>query len=41
MLNNAEQTVRAIEKAYWDDINAGDVLAFPQPDIAAGSPIQG
>jgi len=40
MLNNAVQTVRAksvalIEKAYWDDINAGGVLAFPQPDIAA------
>jgi hypothetical protein len=40
MLNSAVQTVRAksvalIEKAYWDDINAGGVLAFPQPDIAA------
>ena len=40
MLNNAVQTVRIksvalIEKAYWDDINAGGVLAFPQPDIAA------
>jgi hypothetical protein len=40
MLNNAVQTVRVksvalIEKAYWDDINAGGVLAFPQPDIAA------
>jgi hypothetical protein len=27
--------VAAIEKAYWNDINAGGVLAFPQPDIAA------
>ena len=27
--------VGAIEKAYWDDINAGGVLAFPQPNIAA------
>ena len=40
MLNSAVQTVRArsvalIEKAYWDDINAGGVLSFPQPDIAA------
>ena len=40
ILNNAVQTVRArsialIEKAYWDDINAGGVLSFPQPDIAA------
>jgi len=29
------QAVAAIEKAYWNDINAGGVLAFPQPDIAA------
>jgi hypothetical protein len=28
------QAVGAIEKAYWEDINAGGVLAFPQPDIA-------
>ena len=40
MLNSAVQAVRGrsvalIEKAYWDDINAGGVLAFPQPDIAA------
>ena len=40
MLNSAIQTVRGrsvalIEKAYWDDINAGGVLSFPQPDIAA------
>ena len=40
MFNNALHDVRAksialIEQAYWDDINAGGVLAFPQPDIAA------
>ena len=40
MLNSKVQQVRvqavaAIEKAYWDDINAGGVLAFPQPNIAA------
>jgi hypothetical protein len=29
------QAVAAIEKAYWEDINAGGVLAFPQPNIAA------
>ena len=39
-LNRAVREVRTeavalIEKAYWDDINAGGVLAFPQPDIAA------
>jgi hypothetical protein len=28
------EVVRSIEKAYWEDINAGGVLAFPQPDIA-------
>jgi hypothetical protein len=27
--------VRSIEKSYWIDINAGGVLAFPKPDIAA------
>ena len=42
MLNNKVQDVRAravavIEKAYWDDINAGGVLAFPQPNIAAAA----
>jgi hypothetical protein len=26
--------VRSIERAYWEDINAGGVLAFPQPNIA-------
>jgi hypothetical protein len=40
MLNSKVQDVRAravavIEKTYWDDINAGGVLAFPQPNIAA------
>jgi hypothetical protein len=28
------EAVRSIEKAYWEDINAGGVLAFPQPNIA-------
>src|SRR5204862_4175126 len=27
------EAVRSIEKAYWEDINAGGVLAFPQPNI--------
>jgi hypothetical protein len=40
MLNSKTQHLRvqavgAIEKAYWEDINAGGVLAFPQPNIAA------
>lgn len=40
MLNNVMQISRAmavgaIEKSYWIDINAGGVLAFPKPDIAA------
>jgi hypothetical protein len=29
------KSVSLIEKAYWEDINAGGVLSFPQPDIAA------
>jgi len=29
------QAVAVIEKAYWKHINAGGVLAFPRPDIAA------
>jgi hypothetical protein len=38
LLNAKTQHVRAqavgvIEKAYWEDINAGGVLAFPHPDI--------
>jgi hypothetical protein len=28
------RAIAVIEKAYWDDINAGGVLAFPQPNIA-------
>jgi hypothetical protein len=28
------EAVRSIEKVYWEDINAGGVLAFPQPNIA-------
>ena len=40
MLNNVMRSsrtmaVRSIEKSYWIDINAGGVLAFPKPDIAA------
>ena len=39
ILNNKVQQVRiqavdVTEKAYWEDINAGGVLAFPRPDIA-------
>lgn len=33
--NVRSQSIVLIEKAYWDDINAGGVLSFPQPDIAA------
>jgi hypothetical protein len=29
------RAVTTIEKAYWQDINEGGVLAFPQPDVAA------
>jgi hypothetical protein len=29
------RAVTTIEKSYWQDINAGGVLAFPRPDIAA------
>jgi len=40
MLNKVVQSSRAmavgsIEKSYWVDINAGGVLAFPKPNIAA------
>jgi hypothetical protein len=40
LVGNAVGTVRSksialIEKSYWEDINAGGVLSFPQPDIAA------
>ena len=33
--NVRSESIALIEKAYWDDINAGGVLSFPQPDIAA------
>ena len=29
------QAISTIERAYWNDINAGGVLAYPQPDTAA------
>jgi hypothetical protein len=29
------KSIAVIEKAYWDDINAVGILAFPQPDISA------
>jgi hypothetical protein len=29
------RAVAAIERSYWEDIDAGGVLAFPQPDIPA------
>ena len=37
---SAVKTVRSrsitlVERSYWEDINAGGVLSFPQPDIAA------
>ncbi len=40
MLNLAMKNVRSksidlIERQYWEDINSGGVLAFPQPDITA------
>jgi hypothetical protein len=28
-------SIRAIERSYWIDINAGGALAFPKPDITA------
>jgi hypothetical protein len=33
--NVRARSIALVEKAYWDDINAGGVLSFPQPDIAA------
>jgi hypothetical protein len=33
--NMRAKAVVAIESSYWHDINAGAVLAFPQPNIAA------
>jgi len=35
MRSNRAMVVGSIEKSYWIDINAGRVLAFPKPDIAA------
>ena len=29
------KSIAVIEKAYWDDINAVGILAFPKPDISA------
>jgi hypothetical protein len=29
------KSIALVEKSYWEDINAGGVLSFPQPDIAA------
>jgi len=33
--NVRAKAIVLVEKSYWDDINAGGVLSFPQPDIAA------
>jgi hypothetical protein len=33
--NVRAKSIALVEKSYWDDINAGGVLSFPQPDIAA------
>lgn len=33
--NMRSTAVALVEKSYWEDINAGGVLSFPQPDIAA------
>jgi hypothetical protein len=33
--NVRRRSIALVEKSYWDDINAGCVLSFPQPDIAA------
>ena len=33
--NVRAKSIVLVEKSYWDDINAGGVLSFPQPDIAA------
>ena len=33
--NIRAKSIVLVEKSYWDDINAGGVLSFPQPDIAA------
>jgi hypothetical protein len=33
--NVRSRSIALVEKSYWEDINAGGVLSFPQPDIAA------
>ena len=35
MKGSRAMAVRAIEKSYWIDINAGGALAFPKPNISA------
>jgi hypothetical protein len=35
MKGSRATSLRAIEKAYWIDINAGGALAFPKPNITA------
>jgi len=35
LMGRRHMSVRAIEKAYWAEINACGALAFPKPDIAA------
>jgi hypothetical protein len=35
MKGSRAMSVKAIEKSYWIDINAGGALAFPKPDITA------
>jgi hypothetical protein len=35
MMGSRGISVRAIEKSYWIDINAGGALAFPKPNITA------
>jgi len=35
MKGGRAMALRAIEKSYWIDINAGGVLAFPKPNITA------
>src|SRR5262245_20489108 len=33
--NVRAKSIALVERSYWEDINAGGVLSFPQPDIAA------
>jgi hypothetical protein len=35
LMGTRDLSVRAIEKSYWIDINAGGALAFPKPNITA------